>query len=80
MANGSLLDDLLTESELLAELKKKLGEKTPTLRTLSKWRNQRRGPAWTKLGRQVMYRRDAIGAWLKDGEHQPARRPARRSA
>lgn len=34
-------------------------------RTLIRWRNQRTGPAWTKLGYKVVYQERDIEAWLK---------------
>jgi hypothetical protein len=43
------------------------------LRTLRKWRQQGRGPAFTKFARQIHYRDEAVAAWLKAREIQPAR-------
>lgn len=42
-------------------------------RTLSRWHALRVGPARCKVGRTVLYRRDAIEAWLDANETQPAR-------
>jgi hypothetical protein len=67
----SILADYLTEGELAKEL----GKKTP--RTLEIWRQQRTGPAWTKIGRKVVYRRDAVIEWLKSQEQQPVRQRKR---
>ena len=43
------------------------------LRTLRKWRQLGKGPAYTKLGRQIHYRDEAQAAWLKSCEVQPIR-------
>jgi hypothetical protein len=66
-----LLDGYLTEAEAAQELAK-------GVRTLQIWRAQRTGPAWTKIGKTILYNRDAILAWLKSQEQQPVRQ--RRSA
>jgi len=60
-----LLDDLLTEHQLAAEL-----GRNP--RTLKRWRDLRQGPAHTTIGRAIYYRRDAIRQWLISREVQPA--------
>jgi hypothetical protein len=41
------------------------------LRTLRKWRQQGRGPAYVKFARQVHYPDDARAAWLKRREITP---------
>ena len=43
------------------------------LRTLRKWRQQGRGPAFIKFARQVHYSDEAVAAWLKSREVQPIR-------
>jgi hypothetical protein len=35
-----------------------------SLRTLRRWRQEGRGPAYIKVGRKVMYRPSDIQAWL----------------
>ncbi len=40
-------------------------------RTLSRWHALRVGPARCKVGRTVLYRRDALEAWLEANETQP---------
>ncbi|MAP15421.1 helix-turn-helix domain-containing protein [uncultured Sulfitobacter sp.] len=40
-------------------------------RTLSRWHALRVGPARCKVGRTVLYRRDALEAWLCANETQP---------
>ncbi|MEQ5828061.1 helix-turn-helix domain-containing protein [Sulfitobacter sp. NFXS29] len=40
-------------------------------RTLSRWHALRVGPARCKVGRTVLYRRDALETWLEANETQP---------
>jgi Helix-turn-helix domain len=63
---SKLLENYLTETETANELDK-------GVRTLQIWRAQRTGPAWTKVGKTILYSRDAILAWLKAQEQQPVR-------
>lgn len=56
-----LLDGFLTEDECAREL-----GRNP--RTLRRWRDLRQGPPVTKLGRQTLYRREAVRAWLLSRE------------
>jgi excisionase family DNA binding protein len=58
--------DLLT-TEQVAELLQ------TSDRTIIRWRNERIGPPWCKLGRQVRYRRQSLEQWLADSEQQPVR-------
>lgn len=37
-------------------------------RTLKRWRDMRSGPPFVKLGRKILYRRDAVSAWLLSRE------------
>jgi hypothetical protein len=37
-----------------------------SLRTMSNWRVQRRGPAWVKVGHAVRYRKGDLRRWLHD--------------
>jgi|HubBroStandDraft_6_1064221.scaffolds.fasta_scaffold1670692_1 hypothetical protein len=39
--------------------------------TLTAWRNQKRGPAYLKIGRFVHYRRGDICEWLAAQRHCP---------
>lgn len=50
-------------------------------RTLALWRQQRVGPPWTKLGKSVLYREEAVWEWLRSQEQQPvaAKHVARRT-
>lgn len=68
-----LLADYLTESELANAL-------DMTVRGLRLWRTKRQGPAWTKLGNKIVYRRGALRDWLKAQEHQPVRSRVRSHA
>jgi hypothetical protein len=61
-----ILTDYFTDAELAVELNK-------TRRALAVWRQQRRGPAWAKIGSTVVYPRDEILAWLKANTQQPVR-------
>ena len=61
-----ILEDYITEGELAAETDK-------SVRLLQKWRQLRVGPPWTKLGKQVIYRRAAVNDWLRSLEQQPVR-------
>ena len=61
-----LSEDYLTDSETAAELRL-------TTRTLARWRAERRGPAWLRVGRRVMYRRASIERWLLNREQVPVR-------
>jgi len=40
-------------------------------RTLDRWHALRRGPARITIGRKILYRLDAILAWLHDNETAP---------
>lgn len=42
-------------------------------RTLYRWRAQRVGPAWTKVGQRVVYRRSDLEAWLDRHRVEPVR-------
>lgn len=39
-----------------------------SVKTLWRWHARRIGPARTKAGRQVFYRREAVETWLKRNE------------
>jgi len=44
-----------------------------TTRTLRIWRSKGLGPAYSRVGRNVVYRDDAIREWLMRNEVQPVR-------
>jgi hypothetical protein len=57
-----LLDDFLTEAELVAELKAKTGKGSK--RGLRDQRAKRTGPPWAKYGNLVIYPIPAFKEWL----------------
>lgn len=65
-----IFNEYLTDQELADELNK-------TRRALAIWRQQRRGPAWAKIGSTVVYPRDEVIAWLRAQVQQPVRSPRR---
>lgn len=60
------LRDILTTCELADYLS--LSE-----RTLIRWRVQRVGPPWTKVGHHVRYRKADIDTWLDRQRREPVR-------
>jgi len=52
-----VLNEYLSDRELAVEL-----DVSP--RTLARWRRLKEGPAITKIGKKVAYRRSAVQAWL----------------
>ena len=61
-----LSDEFIPETKLAREL----GRDT---RTLQRWRAQRLGPPYIRMGRQVLYRRDAVRGWLIAMEQEQPR-------
>ncbi|MEU1008163.1 helix-turn-helix domain-containing protein [Streptomyces sp. NPDC005890] len=53
--------DLLTTKELAIYLRKPVA-------TVRGWRYRKVGPAGFRLGRDVVYRREAVDAWLAERE------------
>ena len=53
-----MIDDLLTETDVAKKLRVTLG-------CLRRWRLERRGPKFLKLGALVRYRPDDIADWLE---------------
>ena len=68
-------EEYLTETEMADAL-------NVSARTLQRWRRQKRGPAYTRKGKTVLYPRDGIAAWLKINEVEPGagKRRTRRAA
>ena len=58
--------DILTTGELADML-------SVSERTLIRWRAQRVGPPWTKVGHAVRYRRRDVDAWLDFRRQEPVR-------
>jgi len=40
-------------------------------RTTARWRAQRVGPAWVRVGKEVMYRPEDVDAWLAAQRYEP---------
>lgn len=40
-------------------------------RTMIRWRNERIGPPWTKIGHRVVYRRSDLEQWLSANRIHP---------
>lgn len=53
----SLLRDAYTDRALAKELR-------VSLKTLANWRSRKQGPAFLKIGRRILYTRDAVRVWL----------------
>jgi hypothetical protein len=68
---------ILSEYAPEAEVAKQLG-KSP--RTLARWRQLRIGPPPTHLGRETVYRIDAVRAWLAANETKIVRERGRKVA
>ena len=58
--------DILTTGELADML-------SVSERTLIRWRVQRVGPPWTKVGHAVRYRRRDVDAWMDSQRREPVR-------
>ena len=67
---ASLLAQMYTRQQLAKEL-------GFTCDTLCRWEARQIGPPCTRIGRRVLYRRDAVEAWLLDLENAPANRGRR---
>lgn len=68
---------ILSEYAPEAEVAKQLG-KSP--RTLARWRMLRIGPPPTQIGRETVYRIDAVLEWLKSRETKIVRTRGRRAS
>jgi excisionase family DNA binding protein len=42
-------------------------------RTLARWHSRRIGPPRTVIGRTILYRKEAVEAWLRGREERPLR-------
>jgi hypothetical protein len=58
---GVILEDYLTESELATQLGRRV-------RTLARWRALDEGPPVTRIGREILYRKSSVKAWLEGRE------------
>ncbi|MCX4622839.1 helix-turn-helix transcriptional regulator [Streptomyces albogriseolus] len=61
MSETTTASRFMTTAELAA-----LVRKSPA--TVRAWRHRGQGPRGTKVGRGVLYRRDAVEAWLQQRE------------
>lgn len=66
--SGPAAEPLLGEWMERGELAHALGVTTDTLQ---RWQAQRIGPPSVKLGRKVLYRREAVREWLVSRETRP---------
>jgi excisionase family DNA binding protein len=48
-----------------------------SVRTIKRWRDQRKGPPFIRMGRRILYRRDAVADWLLANEQEQPRAGAR---
>lgn len=60
-AHADILSDYMTEEQAAAALRK-------SVRTLRRWHTLREGPPRTLLGREILYRRDAVREWIRSRE------------
>jgi hypothetical protein len=67
MTDINVLDDYLSKSDTAVQL-------GVTERTLDRWDRLRSGPPRTKMGQAVLYRVDALRAWLKAQEREQPER------
>ena len=63
-APAQVLNGYLTDEELAEELH-------VSLRTLRRWRVERRGPPFIKTGHQVLYSKSTVMRWLERLETKP---------
>ncbi|MFF9279574.1 helix-turn-helix transcriptional regulator [Streptomyces griseosporeus] len=61
MSETSTTSPFMTTKELADHVRK-----TPS--TIRGWRHRGTGPRGTKVGREVLYRRDVVAAWLRQRE------------
>jgi hypothetical protein len=59
-----VLSEHMEDSELATDLKK-------SPRTLARWRRLREGPPFLRVGRRILYRREAVKNWLLSLEREP---------
>lgn len=60
----AVLDGFLTTEELAEEI-------GVHRTTLAKWRMERRGPPFTRLGNRILYNIESFQRWLASGEVSP---------
>lgn len=57
----ALLEEWLNRADLAREL-------ALSIDTLQRWETRRVGPPCVRVGRKVLYRKDAVREWLRDQE------------
>jgi hypothetical protein len=62
---ADLLEDYFTAEQLAAQLGR-------GVRTLVRWRALNEGPPITRIGRQILYRKTTVAAWLASLEREVA--------
>lgn len=62
---GRLMDDYLDTDELADQL-------NVSPRSIARWRALKEGPAITRIGNKIWYRRSTVEAWLLENEVQVA--------
>lgn len=67
LANNGLLFNYMTPEQCAAEL-------AIHRRTLDRWHNQRIGPPRVRVGRKVLYIREAVLDWIASSVEDPAPR------
>jgi hypothetical protein len=67
---NKLLDGYWTEQELADQLQK-------NRRTVQRWRKERTGPPFTKLGNSLVYNSKSAREWLRSREMRAVRNPKR---
>mgnify|MGYP006271770963 CR=1 FL=1 len=68
--NGEDGDGVLREWMTRPELARELGVSAATL---GRWGTRRIGPEFIRVGRQILYRRETVRAWLEAEEARKAR-------
>jgi len=66
IGRGDLRGDFYSREELALEL-------GLSARTIARWEVLRTGPPITRIGRQVLYRKSSVRAWLAAQESPPVR-------
>jgi excisionase family DNA binding protein len=64
LARTPLLSEYSSPAELASELR-------ISQRTLDRWVSIGEGPPRVTIGRKVLYRRDAVAAWMRSRERKP---------
>jgi len=67
VASGTLLQGWISRTSLAREL-------DVCEETLRRWADARRGPAFVRAGRKILYRRSAVLEWLETQEMESPRR------